>query len=998
MLLLLFAVGSAWAQERTVRGTVTGDGTGETLPGVNVFLKGTSTGVVTDIDGVFTINVPGNNAVLVFSFIGLETKEVAVGARSIIDVELSDASQQLSEVVVVGYGTQSAALSTQSVSTIKSDAFENFPIMTAADALQGQAAGVQMTGASGVIGSQPNVRVRGVASITGGSQPLYVVDGVPMNDASGAAYSSTAGSPVALNPLQELNPNEIESITVLKDASAVAIYGSRGANGVILIETKKGKAGKTQINVEHYQGVSEPTVIRPYMSRQQYDTYGQAYFGDTPEEWNDFIGGAFGPSGLEGFDWVDAVTNQGSIQNTQLSASGGNEKTKFFLSGTYFTQDAYTIANEVERFNGRLNVSHQINDRARLGANIGMSALFNDRINSDNSTFAPQTGAFLQLPYVTPRLEDGSFRRTGFIPNFLALEETSFFEYITRRSTANVFFEYDILPGLTFKTDFGVDLFQSEESTRYADIITPGGSASKFIRQDNKFLTTNTLNYEWISNDGDHYFSALAGQSYEQADFNSIGVAGTGFVSDGLPNTASAATPTTTTASWTGWSLFSLFSRANYRYQNKYLFEASLRRDGSSRFGENSRYGNFYAVSGGWIISEESFFNSSVVDFLKLNASYGTAGNDRIGNFSSLGLYGAGALGDYAGNPGLFPSQAANVNLGWEETAQLDITLTTSMFNNRLNVEASVYDKTTTGLLLNVPLPFTTGFPNFTENAGEMRNRGIDLMINTKNIETGDFSWSTSFNIGFLENEVLSLPGANLDDEGREFIANTASQRAIVGHPINTFYLIRANGVNPETGDHEWLDINGDPTLSPLASDRVIAGQALPTYTGGLTNNFRYRNFDLSVFFTFVGGNSIMYDDLRFMYSPANVLSFNLDPRILDFWQQPGDQAFAPSMSSPTRNTFAQRSTQQLIRGDYFRLRNLTLGYSVPKSVLDRTFLTKARVYVQLQNWFTFFSDAFDLGLEPEVNDGGGVSQFAGESFFTPNQARMATGGVSFSF
>jgi TonB-linked SusC/RagA family outer membrane protein len=976
--LFLGLIASAWAQ-RAVTGKVTADG--DPLPGVAIRIKDTSQGTVTDVDGNYRLEVPSESAVLVFSFIGYTDKQVTVGNQSVINVTLSEDVDQLSEVVVVGYGTQSERFTTQSISKVDNKSFENMPIASAQEALQGQAAGVQLVGASGVAGAQQNIRIRGVASLGAGGQPLFVVDGVPMND---GAYSNSSGA-VPLNPLVELNPNEIESINILKDAAAVAIYGSRGANGVVLIQTKKGKAGQTRISAEYYQGIQQATTERTYMNLEQFNRFiterSDKPVGDLPQE---------------GFDWPDAVIQQGEMKNMNVSASAGTESTQFYLSGTYLEQSTYVIGNELEKLNGRLNLTHKFSDKVRAGANLGLARTFNDRINSDNSTFAPLTSAYLHTPWNLPFDDEGNYTRLGFIPNLLAIENLSTTEFVTRRTTGNLYFELEPIANLKFRTDFGTDQVQTEETNRYPDIVSPTGSGYKRIIQDLKWLVTNTLSYD-VNLGSDHYVAALLGQSYEESNFNSIAVAGSGFVSDRLPNVASAATPTTTSAEGSGWRLNSLFSRFNYRFRDKYLLEASFRRDGSSRFGVNNRYGNFWAVAGGWIISEEGFLQGvEALNLLKLNTSYGTAGNDRVGDFASLGLYRGGELGNYGGIPGLFPFQPANPALGWEESAQFDITLSSAWFNNRVEFEASWWDKETTGLLLEVPIPYTTGYDELNRNAGSMRNRGVDLLLKTVNITTPTgFEWRTNFNVGFLENEVLSLPGASEDEEGRRFVAGSASQRAIEGFPVNSFYLIRYNGINPQTGDAEWLTRDGEVTTAPTQDDRVFVGSAIPDFTGGLTNTFSYKGLELSAFLTFVKGNYIMFDDLRFLY---NINSrFNVDPRLLDYWQNPGDVTFAPSYSSPTRGTFAQRSTQQLRKGDYLRLRNLSLAYNLPQSLLERTkFIQRVRVYTMLQNWFTW--SGLEEGLEPEISGSGTNNQRQGESFFTPPQPKTFTVGVSVGF
>jgi TonB-linked SusC/RagA family outer membrane protein len=977
------------AQERSVSGTVTSQESGEALPGVNVIVKGTTIGTVTNIEGEYRLNVPSAESIIEFSFIGFASQEVTVGSQSTVDVELAPDVQSLQEVVVVGYGTQSERFNTQQVAKVSSEQFENQPVVNVQEVLQGRAAGVQVFSTSGVLGAQASIRIRGASSIGAGNQPLYVVDGVPLNDGQ---YSNTFGA-VALNPLQNLNPNEIESISILKDASAVAIYGSRGANGVILITTKQGSAGeKTNINVDYYTGWSEPTNYFDMMNADQYrqfrTDYTVAQGGDAPSF----------PDG--GFDWANAVLRTGRVNQASVSASGGSEKTTFYVGGTYYNESAFTIGNEIDRLNGRLNLSHEASDKLRFGANLGLSALDNDRINSDNSTFAPLTSAYLQTPYVQPYNDDGTFTNTGFVANVLAIEALSKRELISRRTTGNLYAEYDLLQNLTFRTDFGTDMIQTEETIRDPDIVEAGGYGYKRVIQDNKWLNTTTLNYD-SQLDEQHYLGVLLGASYETSTINRIAVEGSGFVSDQLPNVASAATPTLTSSDEGQWALSSQFARLNYRFQDRYLFEGSVRRDGSSRFGAENRYGVFWAVSGGWILSDEAFLaNSTVIDNLKLSVSYGTSGNDRIGElnpfnvryYPALGLYEAGVLGDYGGVPGIIPSQPANPNLQWEETTQLDVSVNALMFDGRLGIEGSYYVKQTDNLLLEVPLPFTTGFSTINQNTGELENRGVDLLINGDIVRGQNFNWSASLNVGYLQNEVTSLPDDNQDPEGRNFVPGTASQRAVQGYPINTFYLIRYNGVNPQTGDAEWLTADGEVTTNPSANDRVIVGSAIPNWTGGLNNSLSYKGLTLDMLFNFVAGNKIMRDGRRFTDNPAS--SFNKSTALLDYWQNPGDEAYFPALGSATAPLFAQRSTAQLEDGDFIRLRRATLAYNFPTLLQNSNVFRSAKVYVSGQNLLTFSKS----DLEPELNGGGTDPLAQGEGFFTPPLARTITVGVSLGF
>jgi len=997
LLLLIPSIG-VMAQDRIVTGKVTSTEDGSALPGVNVLVKGTSNGTVTDGQGSYSLSVPPSSTLL-FSFVGFTTVEMVVGSQSVIDMKLTADIRQLSEIVVTGYAEVSARNNVQAVSTVKADAFRNMPAISPQQLLQGQAAGVQMINSSGVLGAASTVRIRGAASISGGGSPLYVVDGVPLNDGGNGGFSTAQGAGTGLNPILDINPNDIESMSILKDAAAIAIYGSRGANGVILIKTKRGSNNaKTKINFDYSTGVSEPTGILSYMQPEEFTTFVDSYRAArfTPNPTLPGGGAPFvWPAG--GFDWVDAVLRQGKIDSYNISTTGGDAKTKFFVGGGYYKESGFTIGNDLSRLSGRFNIEHKISDKIKFGLNYAVSSTDNDRIGAENSTFAPLTSSYLQTPTVQPRDANGNYVNTGFIANVLAIEELNDNRFLFKRQTGNISAQWDIIDGLYFRSEFGIDLVQSEEKSRVVNIVTPGGSGSLFVNQDNKWLTTNTLNYG-KSFGNDHNFGVLLGQSYETADNTFIQVAGTGFVSDDLRNVSSASTKTTTEANGTNWALSSFFGRLNYRFKDRYLFEVSARRDGSSRFGPDVKYGNFYAVSGGWIISEESFLDGvGFIDLLKLTSSYGTSGNDRIGNFPWQQLYAAGPAADYASSPGLIPSQVPNPLLSWEQTAQFDVGLSATLFNSALNVDLNYYIKNTTNLLADVPLPFTTGFPSKTGNVGEMKNTGIDLQISATPIKRGDFSWVTSFNVGFLKNEITKLP-TNKDPEGRDFLAGSAAQRAIVGESLNTFYLIRYNGVNPATGEAEWLNRNGEPTISPVANDRVVVGSAIPKFTGGFTNTLNYKGFDLTVFFNFSYGNQVYINGLSFTENMGG--TFNKSRDLLNYWKQPGDVAFAPGLGSLTAapGRFNQASTLFMQDGSYMRLKTLTFGYTAPKSLLAKTKVIESlRIYVLAQNLLTIQSSDF-RGPDPEVSANGQSNQVLGESFFALPQPKSWTFGLNIGF
>lgn len=970
---LLFFCASFVTAQRTVTGTII-DETGEALIGANVVVKGTTIGTVTDIEGKYSIAVPEGSNALVVSYTGFTTMEKEIGASNILDFNLSE-GLALKEVVVVGYGQNSKKLNIQTVGSVGQEGVSKIQATSPQQILQGQVAGVQMTNSSGVLGAASNIRIRGVASLNAGGNPLFVVDGVPLADED---FSAGYGG-ASLNSLLDIAPSDIESMTVLKDAGAAAIYGSRGSNGVVLITTKKGTAGKNNVVFNTSYGTLQATNLFDMANT---------------EEWVQILGVDAADFPSDYFDWQDAVVQTGYTFDANLGFTGGNATTNYYVGAGYSDAENYTIGNSLNKINARINLRHKLNDRVTAGANVGLTRTNSDRTSVENSTFAPLTSAYLQRPYVLPRNEDGSFANTGFIANVIAIEELGLVDFNSYRAIGNVFAEVKLLEGLTFKTDWGLDFQEVQEEFREVEAFTPGGYAFNDLNRGIKWLTTNTLNYSKILND-DHALNFVVGQSFESLQFSDITVESTGFAADKLRNAGSGATPTTTSATRTAWGLNSYFGRVNYRLMDKYIAEVSLRGDGSSRFGANNRWGVFWAVSGGWIASDEDFLkDNNTLSFLKLRASYGTTGNDRIDNFASLGLAGGG--NDYNGQPGLAATQAANPNLKWEETTQFDFGIESTWLKDRIRFNASFYVKNTDGLLLDFQLPYTSGFTNITRNAGSMKNTGVDLELGGTILRTaGGLTWDMDLNVGFLNNEVTSLPDATVDEDGNGFLAGSASQRAVVGQSANEFFLIRYNGINSQTGDAEWLDRDGVPTTTPGGTDRVYVGSAIPDFTGGLSSTLRYKDFDFGLLFNFVSGGNVYIGDLRFTENPLS--GFNKSTALLDTWQNPGDESFAPSTESDTYGSFAQRSTSQLFDASYIRLKNITLGYTLKGSKLGTNVFENIRFYIQGNNLLTFNDDAF-RGQDIEVSADGQNNLIQGESFFATPQAKIFKFGLNATF
>ncbi|NCP52375.1 MAG: TonB-dependent receptor [Flavobacteriales bacterium] len=980
-LLLAFVVQLTFAQEKTISGTVS-DNSGLPLPGVNILVSGTTNGTQTDFDGKYSIKANVGD-VLVYSYIGQVTQKITVGTSQTINVVLEEDAAVLEEVVVIGYGVQSQRKSVQSVSVVNAENLENIQGISPQVLLQGQASGVQVVQSSGILGAAPVVNIRGTATISSGSQPLYVIDGVPLNDTD---QGTNQGANQGLNPLADLNPDDIESFSVLKDAAAVSIYGSRGANGVILINTKKGsKDGVTRVSVSFDTSITEATDILEVMTASELK--------------DQFVRAGRSIAGLPdgNFDWVDGVQQTGISRNVNASVSGGSQKTSYFVNFSKEDAEGFIIGNALKRTSARVNLSHQAKDWLKVGINLGVSNNSIDRVGSENSTFAPFTSAYLQSPWVLPFDDEGNFRNTGFIANVIAIETLDINDYKSDRVTGNVFVEAEILENLTFKSDFGIDRVFLDQIERSFEINSPDGYGFNNFSQQHKWLTTNTLNYKNKFNEV-HSLDILAGIAYEKNEIRSITVEGTGFASDALLNVNSASTPTLTSSSGTNSALYSIFSRLSYDYKGKYLLESSIRRDQSSRFGVENRNGTFYSVGLGWVVTDESFMdNVTFIDRLKLSGSYGTAGNDRIGNFNSLGLFGSGVGASYNGVSGSSPTSISNPELKWELTKGYNFSLSGELFNNRLDFSVDYYDNDTEDLILNVPIPDEIGGPNtITSNVGSLNNKGFDVQLGATLLKSKDFSWYTSVNVGFNTNEITSLPGQNLDENGDEFIQSTASQRAVKGRSVSEFYLIRYVGVNPVTGDAEWLNKDGNVTTSPTADDREYVGSAVPDYIGGWRNTFKYKDFELSLFANFSQGNEIYVDGLRFVENPNSTFNKSRET-MLNFWQNPGDNAYVPSSSSSTFATFAQRSTSQLRDGSFFRLKNATIAYNIPKKFLDKmNIFTNIRIFATGTNLFTLKADNLE-GIDPEVTDVSS-SLGQGETFFTPPQSKTYTIGLRLNF
>lgn len=1010
------------AQDTVVTGKVTTAEDGVGMPGVSISVKGTTRGANTDAEGNYRVSVP-NNATLVFSFVGFTSIEEKVGARSVINVQLSVDTKTLSEIVVTGYGSQIKRDLTGNIAQVKSKDIENMPTPSVDAALQGKAAGVFVNSGSGKLGQGITVRVRGNSSISASSQPLYVVDGIPVTSSDQSNYGGET------NPLADINPNDIESIEILKDASAAAIYGARAANGVVLISTKRGKAGKTNISFNYQAGVAQATRRLPFLNTEQYEKfYRQAagyvdeLDGLSPEDPSSNTQYLFGPDGfLEYYsygtygtpkqtdnNWQEKAFQKGPMQQIDLQLSGGNEKTKFFMSGQYLSQTGTIIGNKLERISGRLNVDHQATNWLNVGLMMSLARTDNWRLPDDNAFSNPLQMAALTpfTPFIDPNtnLPAGAPPGDVNIPLYynpiLSIDYADFVQ-TSYRNLTNTYAQVNLLPGLKFRSEWGLDLLNmNEEAYFQSQTVRNQSRASNGIGANyGTFVTNYNANnfFNYLKDFGKHSIDATLGMSYQQSQTKRNYVEGTQFPSDSYRKIASAAVKSDGTSTETNYRFLSYFTRVNYRFNDRYLLGASARVEGSSRFGKNSRYGFFPAVSAGWVISEENFLkNNNLISFLKLRASYGLTGNAEIGDFPQLGLFQGDA--GYVGAPGQRPSQIANPDLKWESSRQVDIGIDFGLLNNRINGEIDYYVKKTTDLLLEVNVPGTTGFARQFKNVGALENKGLEFVLNTQNT-VGKFKWNTSFNIATNANKVTDVQGQIIEGGVRNM------NRVMEGQPIGVFFTREYAGVDPNNGDALFYKNtkNSDGSIDRStvtnsgynSTERVVVGNPNPKFIGGITNTLSYGGIDFSIFFNGVAGNDVNFYGVG-QYSSANgIYEDNQTTDQLNAWTPENRNTDVPQARYLITNG-SQPSSRYIFDGSYLRLRTLSLGYTIPKNLTQRLKIDRVRVYFSAMNLATFTKYK---GWDPEVNSDTFTSNFAqGNDFYTPPQPRTILFGVNIGF
>ncbi|MEM9340155.1 MAG: TonB-dependent receptor [Bacteroidota bacterium] len=974
----IFSCLCVWAQKTVVTGTVTTPD-GERLPGVNILVKGTTKGVLTDLDGNYKIGLEVDEGVLIFSYIGFESQEVEVGNQSKVDVSLQEDSKQLSEVIIVGYGSQSRESLTGSVQVVDQQKIDAIPTPSFQEALQGNSPGLQVVTTDGAPGAGISIRVRGIGSISAGNEPLYVIDGIPVNSESeNISTTDFDNGGRSANLLASINPNDIESLVVLKDAASTAIYGSRGANGVVLINTKGGLQGKAKVNFKSQwgfssfafnnllEGLSEPEYRALYIE-------GKINAGDAADETaaleiynNEF-------PDQENNIWLDEMSQTGVTEEYDLSISGGSNGLTYFTSLNYYGQEGTIKENFFDRYSGRIKLKADVAKGLTFSNNLSIS-YFEQRGITDGARWqAPMYLAYLMPPTVPMFDNEGNYyaEHTGIMGANHPVGQL--YDDMRQRDQTRVIntfsASYEIMENLTFKSSWSVDLLNIDDfiynNPRYGDGRNAGGTAQEATVDQLNWLGTQTLSYT-KSIGRKHHFDAVLGYEAQKVSIDQVDGYAEGFAHPSLVNLSSAANASVVAFdSRTEYAFASVLGRVMYDYGGKYLGSFSVRSDGSSRFGPENRWGTFWSVGAGWVVSEESFMSSNdLINFMKVRSSYGVAGNAAIGN-STIGNYAWSTSyafdADYDGSPGGYLSNVGDESLTWESQENFNIGVDYSLLGDRLSGSIEYFERISSDLILEDPRSPTSGVEDIITNVGDMENRGIEISLSGDVIRTPNFQLTIGGNISFIKNEITRLEtpipeGTKRREEGRDF---------------QEYYLYGWAGVDPANGDPLWFT---DSTKTETTNDinnavRFYDGKsATPDYYGGFNLAARYKGFTLSTQFNFQVGN-YLYDSPGFVihgdgrFTPRSTSRWAYENR----WTTPGEAALFPRFAwGNTSSSNVQNQTRYLFEGDFIRMRTLRLAYDVPAVALDRfSLISKLNVYVNFNNFWTWVKDE-NLHFDPE--------------------------------
>lgn len=950
VLLTLFEIPYVLAQNGfRVTGQIISADDNQPVIGVSIIEKGTTNGVITDVDGNYSIMVTKSPASLQFSYIGMKTVEKEFTAATRFDLKMESSAEMVDEVVVVAYGVRKKGTTTGSMSVVKDKIMEAVPTPSFDQALQGQASGLQVLSSSGEPGAVANFKIRGINSINAGTEPLFILDGVAVSSEDFSA----------------INPSDIESVSVLKDASSTSIYGARAANGVIVITTKRGRVGDNgKIAVRAQYGVSS-------LAYGKWDVMNTTERLNYEEEIGLRKAGSYDRELLErtNIDWRDVVYNDAaSFYSTEIQTSGATQGGfNYFISGNIFSQDGIAVGSSYDRYTFRANLEAKINNWFKVGSNATFAyEKISEAQEGEYTTSTPISASRLMLPYWNPYKEDGSWASaadgswTGSNVNPMEWQTTNWNDTNKWKVIATAFAELRPLPGLTLRTLGGIDFLDmrsnNETSPDFVGNQGEGAIGRGFSRATN-LTWTNTISYLFDIKD-DHHFNVLLGQEAVDNQSDAFSVIGRGQTNSYLVNLSAATRADIPTDSRSGSTYLSFFGRAEYNYLGKYFVDLSARRDASSRFGTNSRWANFWSVGTMWNAKAESFLEKvSWLDNAQLLASIGTSGNSSIPDYDHLALVAGGPIYGLEGQvlPGLAPYSKGNEDLTWEKTTILNITMKLG-FLNRFNLTAEFYNKYTSDMLMAVPVSVVGGYSTRWSNMGAMVNRGIDLDLNVNVLKFKDFLWTVSANASYNKNEIKELY------EGRdEYELSTTGLFLKKGHSFGEFYTNRFAGVNPANGDALWYDKNGNLTNECLDEDKVLVGKSyIAPWQGGFGTSLSWKGLTVSTQFSWVADRWMMNNDRYFNESNGTFVNYNQSKKMLyDRWKKPGDVATVPRYGIA-----AQLDSRFLEDASFLRWKNLMVSYTLPANLLaPLKVVENIRVYAQGQNLLTFTKFQ---GMDPE--------------------------------
>jgi TonB-linked SusC/RagA family outer membrane protein len=987
--------------------------TKQPLPGATITIKGVTHSVTTDIDGNFQF-ITGQSFpyTLVVTYIGYTTQEV-IATGTPVEILLKENVSQLNDVIVTGYSTQERKYIAGSIASVSGDAIKDQTAAGFNQLLQGKATGVQVLSNSGVPGGGITFRIRGNNSINASVDPLYVIDGVIISNSDPIG---SAGGQQGSNPIADLNTSDIESIQVLKDANATAIYGSLGANGVVLVTTKHGKRNApAAINFNTYQGWS--TAVKKFAVTTGPQTQQLVNESTVNTAKDKAIDAGIDPSTITvalpfanpasapTYDRTDYLFRTARSENYDLSVQGGSQTSDYYAAIGYLNQESIVKPSTYTRYTARFNYDNYVTSKLKFGTSTSITRSVRNLSGSDNNPTGVINSALFVRSYLPIFNADGTYARYGSFDNHIALINNLNDVAVGWRTISNLYAEYAFTPDLKLRSSWSVDNNTENENAYSNTLISAGiasnGSASSSMNQNLVYTNEQVLTYiKSFGRDNRHNINALIGNTLESNISNGTSSSGTGFATNNITSVSSAATRSGSASQSTN-KLVSFFGKASYAYDDKYIIDGSIRADASSRFGKNKQWGYFPSGGLAWRAGQEDFIKDlNIFDDLKFRGSIGVSGNQNgIGSYASLGLWSAGA--NYLDQAGTAPSQLANPDLTWESTRQIDFGTEFSVLKRHLTIGLDYYNKYTYNLLLNVPVPSRSGFTSILENYGAVRNKGYEVNINSINISNEDFKWTTNFNISWNKNKIEKLASD---------IAQGASGRNISilrqGYPVNSFYLYKQLYVDPQTGNAVYADLNGDGKIT--SADRTIVGNAQPNFTGGFTNNISYKRFDLNFFFYFQQGNKIMNMNDFFMIHGGTQANIGFVPRQLDRWTTPGQITDIPRLTTDNANpdknggpannyggNVASLSSRYLQDASFIRLKTLTLGYTLPKSITQKVAINRLRIYVQATNLITWTK--YD-GLDPEISSQSSNQNTAGYDWATVPQPRTIQVGLNVTF